>query len=257
MPSATPIAVRCEPAGDTEGRSVLTWNLQPADGNPGALGTLRTGRGAAVTAEERIGNARRDRALLKASDSDRDRVLDILKTAFVQGRLTEEELDLRVGQTLGSRTWGDLTAVTADIPAWPLPQPVHTPARTSSSPPMHAVIKAVACAIIALAAITILGLPGIWTMPPPAPSATAQACQIFYGWQNHATGNVSMLNVAAETASNGSDPLLATDLATLQRAWYRQEIGGHPQSIAAQQAQRSQLNTDISQVGQDCQVDGY
>lgn len=208
-------------------------------------------------AEERIGAAARGRAVLRASDSDRERVLDILKTAFVQGRLTKEELDLRVAQTLGSRTWGDLSAVTADIPAWPLPQPVRKPASTSSSQPMHAVIKAVACAVIALAAITIMGMPGIWTMPPP-PSATARACQIFSTWQNPVTRNVAMLDVAAETASNGSDPLLATHLAALQAAWFRsQDVGGHPQSAAVQQAEQNQLRADISQVGRDCRNDGY
>jgi Domain of unknown function (DUF1707) len=237
-----------------EGRSVLTWNLQPRGGSPGTLRDVAYRKGAAVRADELMGAAARNRPLLRASDSDRERVLDILKTAFVQGRLTKEELDLRVGETLNSRTWGDLTAITADIPAWPLPLPVRRPARTSSSPAMHAVIKAVACAIIALAAITSLGMPGLWTMQPP-PSAVAQACQTFYAWKN--SGNVPMLNVASEIASNGSDPVLAYQLATLQRAWYRYENGDPAQSVADQQAESDQLKADISQVGQDCQADGY
>ena len=37
--------------------------------------------------------------------------------AFVQGRLTKDEFDLRVGQALTSGTHGDLAALTADIPA--------------------------------------------------------------------------------------------------------------------------------------------
>jgi len=44
-------------------------------------------------------------------------VIDVLKAAFVQGRLTMDELDVRVGQTLASRTCADLTALTADLPA--------------------------------------------------------------------------------------------------------------------------------------------
>jgi hypothetical protein len=35
----------------------------------------------------------------------------------VQGRLTEDELDARVGQVYASRTYAELAAVTADIPA--------------------------------------------------------------------------------------------------------------------------------------------
>jgi hypothetical protein len=44
-------------------------------------------------------------------------VVELLKAAFVEDRLTEEELDTRVGQALASRTYADLAAVTADIPA--------------------------------------------------------------------------------------------------------------------------------------------
>jgi hypothetical protein len=53
---------------------------------------------------------------LRASHADREQVIDVLKAAFVQGRLTKDEFDLRVGQVLASRTYGDLDALTADIP---------------------------------------------------------------------------------------------------------------------------------------------
>jgi len=54
---------------------------------------------------------------LRASHADREQVIDVLKAAFVQGRLTKDEFDLRVGQAFASRTYGDLDALTADIPA--------------------------------------------------------------------------------------------------------------------------------------------
>jgi hypothetical protein len=62
------------------------------DGTTGAVGQLRTSR------------------------ADRERAIDVLKAAFVQGRLTKDEFDLRVGQVVGSRTYADLDALTADIP---------------------------------------------------------------------------------------------------------------------------------------------
>ena len=55
----------------------------------------------------------------RASDADREQVIDTLKVAFVQGRLTRDELDARAGQTFASRTYAELAAVTADIPARP------------------------------------------------------------------------------------------------------------------------------------------
>jgi hypothetical protein len=59
------------------------------------------------------------RGHLRASHSDRDHVIDALKAAFVQGRLTRDEFDLRVSQTLTSRTYADLARLTADLPARP------------------------------------------------------------------------------------------------------------------------------------------
>ena len=57
------------------------------------------------------------RGHLRASHADRERAIGTLKAAFVQGMLTKDELDLRVGQTLASRTYADLAALTADLPA--------------------------------------------------------------------------------------------------------------------------------------------
>ena len=44
-------------------------------------------------------------------------MIDTLKVAFVQGRLTEDELDARTGQAYAARTYTELAEVTADIPA--------------------------------------------------------------------------------------------------------------------------------------------
>ena len=54
---------------------------------------------------------------LRASRADRERVIDLLKAAFGQGRLDRNEFDVRIGQALASRTYGELAAITADIPA--------------------------------------------------------------------------------------------------------------------------------------------
>jgi hypothetical protein len=53
---------------------------------------------------------------LRASHADREQMIGTLKAAFVQGRLTKDELDLRTGQALASRTYAELAALTADLP---------------------------------------------------------------------------------------------------------------------------------------------
>jgi Domain of unknown function (DUF1707) len=58
-----------------------------------------------------------DRGHLRASHADRENVISTLKAAFVAGMLAKDELDLRVGQAFASRTYADLAALTADLPA--------------------------------------------------------------------------------------------------------------------------------------------
>ena len=50
-----------------------------------------------------------------ASDADRERVVDILKTAFVHGLLTKDELGTRTGQALTARTYAELAGITTGI----------------------------------------------------------------------------------------------------------------------------------------------
>jgi len=78
------------------------------------------------------------RGRLRASHADREQVIETLKDAFVQGRLTKDEFDSRVADVLASRTYADLAALTADLPAGPPPakrprQPVPPRPRPANS----------------------------------------------------------------------------------------------------------------------------
>ena len=52
---------------------------------------------------------------MRASDADRDRVMEVLRAAAGDGRLTSDELDERLEAALSSRTLGELAALTADL----------------------------------------------------------------------------------------------------------------------------------------------
>ncbi len=54
---------------------------------------------------------------LRASHEDRDRVIEVLRVAAGDGRLTAEELDERVEVAFSARTYGELAALTSDLPA--------------------------------------------------------------------------------------------------------------------------------------------
>jgi hypothetical protein len=87
---------------------------------------------------------------LRASYADRDQVIEVLKSAFVQGRLTKDELDARLGQVFASRTYADLAAVTVDIPA---DLAGIRPVRARDRPPLSNAVKAAIC--VAIAATTL------------------------------------------------------------------------------------------------------
>src|SRR5262252_1992544 len=65
------------------------------------------------------GDDRRPAAELRASHEDRDRVAELLRTAAGDGRLSAEELDERLEKALSARTYGELAALSRDLPAAP------------------------------------------------------------------------------------------------------------------------------------------
>ena len=53
---------------------------------------------------------------LRASDADREQVIDALKVAFVQGLLAKDVFAWRVGQALAARTYVELAVMRTGLP---------------------------------------------------------------------------------------------------------------------------------------------
>jgi hypothetical protein len=95
---------------------------------------------------------------LRVGHADREQVVEALKDAFVQGQLTRDELDMRVGQTLAARTGAELAALTADIPVGPpVAGPVPPRAYTRRRPLARAAAASSPCLAIASAALWVVG----------------------------------------------------------------------------------------------------
>ena len=91
-----------------------------------------------------------------ASDADREQVVEILTAAFVQGRLNIDELRLRAGRALASRTYAELAVMIA-------PRPVRPAAQFPAKPPPQPVGRMPAGAKAAVwAACVIVALPAVW-----------------------------------------------------------------------------------------------
>ena len=57
-----------------------------------------------------------DARLMRASDADRERVAEVLRTAVVEGRLDLAEVDERLRAVYAARTYADLEPITKDLP---------------------------------------------------------------------------------------------------------------------------------------------
>ena len=101
------------------------------------------------------GPAAAGRDQLRAGHADRDEVVEVLKDAFVDGRLTKDEFGARADRALAARTRADLTALLADLPplpAWPGPDPagpVRPPAAARRWPLARATVGSALCLVLA------------------------------------------------------------------------------------------------------------
>jgi hypothetical protein len=92
---------------------------------------------------------------LRASDQDRERAAEVLKTGYADGRLSKDEYDEQLSQIYAARTVGDLATVTSQLPgggAALLPVPAGPP-KTNS--------RAVASMICGVAEFFTFGLTSI------------------------------------------------------------------------------------------------
>jgi hypothetical protein len=106
---------------------------------------------------------------MRASHADRQQAIEMLKAAYVQGMLTKDELDARLGQALTSRTYADLAALTADIPPAPAAaRPAGPSARVRRRPLAKAAAGSGGCLVFAAAAVWGAGIldPGPWAPSP-------------------------------------------------------------------------------------------
>jgi len=117
---------------------------------------------------------------LRAGHADREQVIEILKAAFVHGRLTKGELDMRVGRALAARTYADLAALTADIPAERAATgPASQPAPARRRPLARAAAGSGGCLVIAFGAMQLISL----AAPSPTTPGSiprALAVPLFY-----------------------------------------------------------------------------
>ena len=88
------------------------------------------------------------RPALRASDSDRERIVDRLRHAAAEGRLHADELEERVGAAFSARTYGELDRLVRDLPT-PAPARDRTPSFAGGSLALASLVAVVCVAALA------------------------------------------------------------------------------------------------------------
>jgi membrane-associated protease RseP (regulator of RpoE activity) len=102
------------------------------------------------------------RSALRASDGDRERVVERLRHATGEGRLLAEELEERLGAAFSARTYGELDALVSDLPA-PRDDGRHgSPLWVKATIALAIVMAAIA--VLALVAFIVIGVAGAWLL---------------------------------------------------------------------------------------------
>jgi len=113
-----------------------------------------------MTMEPGYGLAASGQGGMRASDADRERAAEVLRTGFAEGRLDKDEYDGLLGQVYTAKTHADLATLTSQLPGggsmlYAAPAPV--PAR-DAAPAAQTNRLAVASLVCALA-VFVLPLP--------------------------------------------------------------------------------------------------
>ncbi|MHB1525968.1 MAG: DUF1707 SHOCT-like domain-containing protein [Candidatus Dormibacteria bacterium] len=102
---------------------------------------------------------------VRASDSDREAVVDELRQHRAEGRLTLEELEERAGTAYQARTVGELAQVLHDLPQPPPPAPPPPTLGQRLRPGLGYGISAVVLSAVVAAGVAV-GVFGHWHLFP-------------------------------------------------------------------------------------------
>ena len=95
---------------------------------------------------------------MRAASADRERAVDVLKAGFAEGRLTQDEYNERMNRAYASRTYAELMALTADLPAGAMPAAYPMP---MYQPPVSTNSLARASLVLGVAEFFTMGLTAI------------------------------------------------------------------------------------------------
>jgi Domain of unknown function (DUF1707) len=111
---------------------------------------------------------------LRASDAERERVVELLRAHAAEGRLSADELEERLGAAYAAQTRADLRPLLADLPA-------ASPARPAARRPAQLAAAWSAFAAVAVVMIGLWALAGFGSFWPAWPIGIWAICLLAKG----------------------------------------------------------------------------
>jgi hypothetical protein len=99
-----------------------------------------------------------------AATADRERTLDVLKAAFIEGRLSQEEFDQRTVRVMAARTYTDLATIVADLPMGPgpiAPYQAYYPQIIPTPPTSGLAVGSLVCGIAEIFTMGLAAIPAV------------------------------------------------------------------------------------------------
>jgi hypothetical protein len=124
---------------------------------------------------------------LRASDADRDQIVERLRKASAEGRLAAHELETRVTTALRARTYAELDATVSDLPGTGRVSPPSAASWAMSTVRAHPALLVLVIPAGMVVAATLIALTTIWAMVMVAMFAFGHRGHIYRGPWNYGT----------------------------------------------------------------------
>src|SRR5215471_7519009 len=211
------------------------------------------------------------RGHFRASHADRERVIAALKAPLIQGRLTKDEFGSRVGRALGSRTYAELAALIADIPAGLTGPAARNAPHADNSPPHRRRARGIAGSLAAIAVVVAtISVASLSHRPAVVPAPMPAGAVMYVAASNGMTPVTAGTNTAGKPIKIGAIPTAIAITPDGKTAYIADEhpatvtpvttatgtpgkpinIGGFPWAIAITPDGKTAYTVDIPAYGQ-------
>jgi ABC-type transport system involved in cytochrome bd biosynthesis fused ATPase/permease subunit len=102
------------------------------------------------------------RSGIRASDADRDSVVERLRTAAAEGRLAAHELETRVTAALRAKTYGELDETVCDLPGLPRERRRSASGHAVAAVRAHPALILVAIPVVLIVVAAMIAIMTLW-----------------------------------------------------------------------------------------------